>query len=564
MRNRQEEIRSKGFDIASSGRRVIYEGPERAGQRMLDYGSIKVNNTKILDDAVLNLGSIPKVHKQYGNKHFILKAIGERNLPLMREISNYFYNTNGIYSRVCDYFAYLYRYDWYIVPEVYDESEKVIEKALTDFDKIMTYLDNSHIKKVCGDIALEVIKNGAYYGYIVPSANGLVLQQLPASYCRSRYFVGDMPAIEFDMRFFDENFKDVNHRMRVLKMFPKEFQKGYVMYKTGKLIDDSELAPQRRDGIYNPVHTGYKTNSWYLLEPASTVKFAFANGDQPLFINAIPAILDLDAAQDLDRRKQMQQLLKIVIQKLPLDKNGDLIFDVDEARDIHNNAVEMLQHAIGVDVLTTFADIDVEDMADNNTTTKTDDLEKMERAVYNAFGTSRNLFNTDGNLSLEKSILDDESTMRSLLLQFITFYDRVVQSLGRNKKKYNYRLYMLETTQYNYKELAKIYKEQVQLGYSKMLPQIALGHSQSSVIHNAFFENKILKLSEIMIPPLMSSTLNAESILGTKEQSNNSNPQKTTEGSSSQKSSSSGDAGRPEKSDSEKSEKTIKNKESMS
>jgi hypothetical protein len=36
---------------------------------------------------------------------------------------------------------------------------------------------------------------------------------------------------------------------------------------------------------------------------------------------------------------------------------------------------------------------------------------------------------------------------------------------------------MLETTQYNYKDLAKYYKEQVQLGYSKMLPQIALGHS---------------------------------------------------------------------------------------
>jgi hypothetical protein len=36
---------------------------------------------------------------------------------------------------------------------------------------------------------------------------------------------------------------------------------------------------------------------------------------------------------------------------------------------------------------------------------------------------------------------------------------------------------MLETTQYNYKDLAKMYKEQVQLGYSKMLPQIAMGHS---------------------------------------------------------------------------------------
>ena len=51
-----------------------------------------------------------------------------------------------------------------------------------------------------------------------------------------------------------------------------------------------------------------------------------------------------------------------------------------------------------------------------------------------------------------------------------------------------------------------------------MLPQIALGHSQSSIINTAYFENEILKLSEIMIPPLMSSTLNGEDILGTKKQ----------------------------------------------
>jgi hypothetical protein len=77
----------------------------------------------------------------------------------------------------------------------------------------------------------------------------------------------------------------------------------------------------------------------------------------PTFVNAIPALLDLDAAQDLDRRKQMQKLLKIIVQKLPIDKNGDLIFDVEEARDIHNNGVEMLKRAIGVDVLTTFTDV---------------------------------------------------------------------------------------------------------------------------------------------------------------------------------------------------------------
>jgi hypothetical protein len=98
-----------------------------------------------------------------------------------------------------------------------------------------------------------------------------------------------------------------------------------------------------------------------------------------------------------------------------MDKNGDLIFDVDEARDIHNNAVEMLSRAVGVDVLTTFADVAVEDIADSNTATTKDDLEKVERSVYNAFGVAKNLFNSDGNLSLQYSILDDESAIRDLL-----------------------------------------------------------------------------------------------------------------------------------------------------
>jgi hypothetical protein len=124
---------------------------------------------------------------------------------------------------------------------------------------------------------------------------------------------------------------------------------------------------------------------------------------------------------------------------------------------------------------------------------------------------------------------------------------------------------MLDTTQYNYTDRAKMYKEQVQNGYSKMLPQIAMGHSQSSIIHTAYFENEILHLTEIMIPPLMSSTLNGEDILGKNDESKSSNNQSNSEGKSSQSSSNSdGTAGRPEKSDDEKSEKTIANKESMS
>ena len=85
----------------------------------------------------------------------------DNDVEKLREISDYFYKTSGIYQRVCNYFATMYRYDWYVVPEVYDESGKN-EKILKDFTKILNYLDNSAIAKNCADIALGVIKNGAY------------------------------------------------------------------------------------------------------------------------------------------------------------------------------------------------------------------------------------------------------------------------------------------------------------------------------------------------------------------------------------------------------------------
>ena len=414
---------------------------------------------------------------------------------------------------------------------------------------MLNYFDNSYIKKICGDIALQVVKNGCYYGYIVPSEKNLILQELPVKYCRTRYSVNNTPVVEFDMRFFD-TFKDMNYRLKVLKLFPEEFAKGYVLYKQGKLALDETLGSS---------HSG----SWYVLEPANCVKFNINNSDVPIFVNSIPAIMDLDAAQDLDRKKQMQKLLKILVQKLPMDKNGDLIFDVDEARDIHNNAVQMLQRAIGVDVLTTFTDVDSIDMSDKNTTTTTDDLAKVERSVYNSLGISQNLFNTDGNMALEKSVLNDESTIRSLILQFNIFFNRIIEKKSSNKK-YNFRFYLLETTQNNYQTLSKMYKEQAQMGQSKLLSQVALGHSQSFILNAAHFENEILHLSEIMIPPLMSSTMGSEDILGLKGSSNNNKTQNNSgsSGSGTVKASN-GEAGRPEKPDDQKSEKTIQNKEAM-
>lgn len=527
MRDRKQEIKSKGFNIVQGSSDIDQQVGSTGYQNIpLDFNKIRVG-AKTLDDAVMELGVYKKVNPRCADKHTVLRAIDNYDLKAMREISDFFYKTSGIYNRIIRYMAFMYRYDWYITPYVNDDKVKK-EKILDGFYKSLHTLDNFQVKKTLGEIALKVLRNGAYYGYKVETARGLVLQELPCSYCRSRFFYGNKPAVEFNMKYFDEFFRDTAQKMKVLKMFPAEFSKGYALYKQGKLP---------------PEFVGDE-NGWYLLDPTMTVKFNANGEDYPAFISVIPLIIDLDAAQELDRKKTMQRLLKIIIQKMPMDKNGDLIFDVDEAQQLHNNAVQMLGKAIGVDVLTTFADVEVADLTDSSASTaQSDDLERVERQLYNEAGVSQLQFNSDGNIALNNSILNDAATMYNLLLQFEGFLNEVIEKYNSQPKKLKYQVQLLTTTIYNYQDLSKLYKEQTQLGYSKILPQLALGQSQSSILANAYFENDVLDLVNVFIPPLMSSTMN-ENILS-----------KTSENSDG--------AGRKEKSDNEKSDKTLRNIEAQ-
>ena len=77
------------------------------------------------------------------------------------------------------------------------------------------------------------------------------------------------------------------------------------------------------------------------------------------------------------------------------------------------------------------------------------------------------------------------------------------------------------------------------IGFSKLLPQVALGQSQLEVMATAYFENKLMKLDKLFVPPQMSSTMSG-------------------------KNADNKEAGRPELPDEEKSEKTIRNRESQS
>ncbi len=269
--------------------------------------------------------------------------------------------------------------------------------------------------------------------------------------------------------------------------------------------------------------------------------------------------MDLEDAQDLDKKRMAQQLIRLVIQEMPLDKNFEPVFDIPEIQAFHNNAVDMVADAVGISVLTTLAKVKVEDLSDGSQTAAANDqLEKVERGVYNAAGVSQMQFNSDGNIALEKSIANDEATMTDLLLQFEDFAEDLLSFVNQNINRLHYQVSMLPTTIYNYKDLSKIYKEHTALGFSKLLPQVALGQPQSVVMATAFFENDMLHLEEVFIPPQSSNTMGGAPVNGKTDQKAAGVTQKDTNASGGAK------GGRPEKPDDEKSTKTIQNKESES
>ena len=552
MKNRMAQIKEKGFNM-----NLATDTDER--YTPLDFNKIKVG-LKTLDDAIVTYGDLRKTNPRLGTKQNILKAINNGDLAEMRDISNFFYKHSGIYSRLCRYMAYLYKYDWFITPYIEQcvglldtnaglqdteaneqADEKIRKKQFINFFKVLKFFDQFEVKRFCGKVALKVIRNGCYYGYLISQNNKVVVQELLPNYCRSRFEVNNRPAVEFDMRFFDNFYKDTQQRIKILNLFPKQFKKGYELYKKGKL-------PKAFPG---------DSGSWYLLDYRSVIKFNLNDNDYPPFLSIIPYIVDLDAAQDLDRKRMAQKLLKIIIQKMPLDKNGDLVFDIDEAQALHNNAVKMLGKAIGIDVLTTFADVDVADMSDKGNQSNVDELEKVERTVYNEAGVSQMQFNSDSNTALNNSILNDEASMYDLLLQFESFLNLLLDPFNKSPNKCYYKAQFLNTTIYNYKEVSKLYKEQMQIGFSKMLPQVALGQTQSSILANAYFENDILDLVRVFIPPMMSSTMNAEALAGRGNVTGKESNKVDTSGSGT------GQTGRPEKPDNEKSQKTIQNRQSM-
>jgi len=420
-------------------------------------------------------------HKQFDyTSDEVSRIINSGDHARIREVSNYFYKASGIYRRIIWFFSAMFNFDNIIIPRLKSQSAPRVQ-IMKDMQKGMDFLDSLSLKTLLTDITFFVVRDGAYYSYLRDDLKEPVIQQLPVNYCRSKHKSKGRYVVEFDITYFEREYLTTEDRNNALKMFPREFRIAYKKHRAGQLNRDKMLEKE-----------------WFLLDIERATCFKFPDG-LPFFIGAIIDLIELRDYKQLEMDRDKLALFMLLIQQIPMSKDGEMIFDVEEAKALHKNAVKMLEKNENVDVLTTFAEMEMLNLQESRQVMR-DNLVKAERGVFNETGISKMVFATEGNISLEKSIKNSEAIVRYLVNMYSTWLTKILNIVVKPGVKYDFEVWVPPITIFNEEEMEEKFRTQATFGYSKLLPAIVSGVKQSSLLNLLTFENQFLNIGDMMIP----------------------------------------------------------------
>ena len=433
----------------------------------------------------------------------VQKIIESGSLEDLQELSRASYARNGLYKRILLYYATILKYSGILVPHPGFGKELSTPFIKKRYAAALQYLDDLNLPEQLTRITLQVLINGCYYGLITSlDKNGFRIMDLPPRYCRSRYRdLEGNDVIEFNVLYF-YTFVDPDERALVLKAYPKIISSYYRKYKDGKV-----------------------STPWLKLPAEISVCFPFFDDGRPLFLSVIPATMQYDDAVDTDRERDLEEIRKILVQKIPHLTDGTLLFEPQEAEVMHNGAVGMLKSNKNISVLTTYADVDAI-VSKTTSDNVNNSVEKMLQHVYSEAGVSVQLFSPTGSQALNTSITNDMALMMVLGNKYSRFIKYIVNYVFSNSNiSFSYKI--LPISFYNQSEFISDTFKLAQSGYSFLLPVIASGIDQRDLVDLKSLENDVLDLTTVLIPLSSAYTHSKEDAI--EDESKGGAPTKTVE-----------------------------------
>ena len=406
----------------------------------------------------------------------VKKIIESGSLSEQQRLSrNYFYK-DGYYKQLVLYYATLLKYTGILIPNPTQGKSLSTSHIQKKYYQAMDYVDKMNLSTIFVDWAQKILVNGCYYGVIakVDKLNFSVID-LPVAYCATRFkdFQGN-DVIEFDLSYFN-TITDKTLKKAALAAYPDFIVKAYRKW-------DNNRAKSR----------------WVIIPSELGICFPMFDG-RPFFLNVIPATIQYEAAVETDQEREREEIRKILVQKIPHLSDGRLLFEPEEAAEMHAGAVGMVRNNKNTSVLTTYGD--VVSIAYSGAAEGTrSSLERMQQNIYSQAGVSGEIFAATGGNTTETSIKFDTAVMMYLANKFARFVTNVLNNNFANSNvSFKYSIFPI-THQNESKYIDSSYKL-ASSGYSLIIPALAQGLNQKDLINIKGLENDLLKLTDYLIPP---------------------------------------------------------------
>ena len=448
-------------------------------------------------------------YKTYTRKE-VEDTINSGSIDAQQKLSRQFFQRDNLYKRILIYYATILKYVGILIPNPIGNEQLSTQYVFKKYTAALDYIDKFFLPEILTQFSLRALVDGCYYGVIQAiSKTDFVLLDLPAEYCRSNFKdLHGNDIVEFNVQYFD-SIVDADVRKQALKVYPKVIGDHYRRWKKGQV-----------------------KSYWVKIPTDIGFCFPFFDDCRPLFLDVIPAVMDYDAAVEVNKERDLEEIRKIIVQKIPHLADGTLLFEPDEALEMHSGAVGMMKGNKNISVLTTYADVEAV-VSKTSSEASTNALEKSLQNVYSKANASQQIFAPTGTQALSTSITNDMSLMMILAHKYSRFLTFIINFLFSNQNV-TFKYEILPVSWYNVSDYIKDTLKLAQSGYSFLLPAIAAGVSQRDLVNLKNLENDALKLDEILIPLASSYTQSGE-----------------------------GEVGRPKLSTEEKSPKTLQNEESL-
>ena len=331
-----------------------------------------------------------------------------------------------------------------------------------------------NLSDFCVNAATRTLVDGSYFGVILEaSEENFAVLELPNHYCKSEYrdqYGNDL--VQFDLSYFN-NLTDTKVRNATLRTYPKVIREAYKNFRNNK------------------------RGNWYLIPSDIGLCFQMAT-DRPYFLHTIPAIMDYDDSVKVDKERDLEEIRKIIVQKIPHDSDNNFLLEPDEALELHEGTVEMVSKNKNISVLTTYADVD-SIVSKTSTEANNNKIEKTLQHFFNKAGISSQLFSSTGSTTLQASLKEDLSVMWSFVLKLQRFVSGLINTLYGDKNV-SFKFMFLPVGVHNEQDYITMYKDLASLGYSWLVPAAAMGINQVDLVNLKSLEHDVLKLQDTLIP----------------------------------------------------------------